>query len=603
MFVDTFTDGLLGPDVPMAGPVADGGHIVWNSTPGCWGPMITPSIRGGHEVCTPVAVEGAEVGDAIAIRIKDIAVTSTATSSGNDQAMEGRFNGDPYCAAVCPGCGSEWPETRLDGIGETAVRCAACGADCTPFTFTNGYTIAFDEARRLGVTVDEARASEFARDAATAAALPDNSTQNPILTFAPHDIVGLVTRMRPFLGQCGTSPSTTIPDSHNAGDFGAFLVGAPHRFALDAQELARHKTDGHLDIDAVRAGAILVCPVKVPGGGVYLGDMHAMQGDGEIAGHTTDVAGTVTLQVEVIKGLGIDGPVLFPVLEDLPFLAKPLTASERAQASALAARAGRCRDRGVAADVGDRHRAGPQLGDRQRARARRRVARDVRAGGDEPRDDRGAIEIGRAPGVVQVTFRAPVAALESARPGRATPSSNMPERSSYEPGTPSWVDLTTPDVEAACAFYGELFGWDSVETGPVEETGGYRFFLKRRAQGRGRQPDHGRGPAAGVVDLLRDRRRRRARDAGGGRRRGRADGADGRHGRRADGVLRPSRRRDVRRLGGARPQRRRARQRAGQPRLEHARDAGHRGRGHVPRGQSSACTPTRRTSAARRTRC
>ena len=65
--------------------------------------MITPAIRGGHEVCTPVYVEGAEVGDAIAIRIKDIAVTSQATSSGNDQAMEGRFNGDPYCAAVCPG--------------------------------------------------------------------------------------------------------------------------------------------------------------------------------------------------------------------------------------------------------------------------------------------------------------------------------------------------------------------------------------------------------------------------------------------------------------------------------------------------------------------
>ena len=99
--VDTFTDGLLGPDVPMAGPVADGGHIVWNSAPGCWGPMITPAIKGGHEVCTPVFVEGAEVGDAIAIRIKDIAVTSLATASGNDQAMEGRFNGDPYCAAVC----------------------------------------------------------------------------------------------------------------------------------------------------------------------------------------------------------------------------------------------------------------------------------------------------------------------------------------------------------------------------------------------------------------------------------------------------------------------------------------------------------------------
>ena len=131
----------------MAGPVADGGHIVVNTTPGCWGPMITPSIRGGHEVSTPVAVAGAEVGDAIAIRIRDIEVTSMATSSGNDLPMEGRFNGDPYCAPVCPGCGTEWPQTRVEGIGPESVRCADCGADATPFTFTHGYTIAFDEAR------------------------------------------------------------------------------------------------------------------------------------------------------------------------------------------------------------------------------------------------------------------------------------------------------------------------------------------------------------------------------------------------------------------------------------------------------------------------
>ncbi len=410
--VDTFTDGVLGPDVRQLGPVADGGHIVWNSTPGCWGPMITPAIRGGHEVCTPVAVEGAEPGDGIAIRIKEIAVTSRATSSGNDQAMEGRFNGDPYCAAVCPGCGVEWPETRVEGIGETAVKCVACGADATPFTFTNGYTLAFDG--RLGVSVDKARAEEFARDAATYAALPDNSVQNPVLTFAPSDLVGVVTRMRPFLGQLGTTPSATMPDSHNAGDFGAFLVGAPHKFAMDAQALQQHKTDGHLDIDAVRAGAILVCPVKVPGGGVYLGDMHAMQGDGEIAGHTADVAGTVTLQVEVVKGLGIDGPVLFPVLEDLPFLAKPLTAEERARAQALAEREG-----GVPLEeslpisvIG----TGPDLNsatDNGLARAAALLGMSVPEVMNRATIT-GAIEIGRAPGVVHVTFRAPVTALEAA---------------------------------------------------------------------------------------------------------------------------------------------------------------------------------------------
>jgi acetamidase/formamidase len=413
VLVDTFTNGLLGPDVPMLGPVADGGHIVWNSTPGCWGPMITPSIRGGHEVAQPVAVAGAQVGDAIAIRIKDIEVTSIATASGNDQAMEGRFNGDPYCAPVCPGCGVEWPETRLDGIGPESVRCAQCGADATPFTFTNGYTIAFDDARSVGVTVPKEVAESFARDAARAAALPDNSVQNPILTFAPHDIVALATRLRPFMGQLGTSPSATIPDSHNAGDFGSFLIGAPHRYALSAQELQEHKTDGHLDIDAVRAGAVLICPVKLDGGGVYLGDMHALQGDGEIAGHTCDVAGTVTLQVEVLKGLAIDGPVLFPVAEDLPYLARPLSADERARALALARRHGieELEESLPVSVVG----TGPDLNsatDNGLARAAELLDVSVPEVMNRATIS-GAIEIGRHPGVVHVTFRAPVERLEA----------------------------------------------------------------------------------------------------------------------------------------------------------------------------------------------
>ena len=413
VLVDTFTDGLLGPEVPMLGPVADGGHIVWNPTPGCWGPMITPSIRGGHEVCQPVAVEGAKPGDAVAIRIKDIEVTSLATSSGNDQAMEGRFNGDPYIAAVCPGCGTEWPETRVEGIGPESVRCASCGADCTPFTFTNGYTIAFDELRSVGVTVPREAAEGFAREAARVAALPDNSVQNPILGFAPHDIVALATRLRPFLGQIGTSPSTTIPDSHNAGDFGAFLIGAPHRYALDAQELQRHKTDGHMDIDVARAGAILVCPVKLEGAGVYVGDMHALQGDGEIAGHTCDVAGTVTLQVEVLKGLGNDGPVLFPREEDLPFLARPLSDTERERALALARRHGidQLEDAYPVSVVG----TGPDLNsatDNGLARAAELLDLSVPEVMNRA-TIAGAIEIGRHPGVVQVTFRAPADRLEA----------------------------------------------------------------------------------------------------------------------------------------------------------------------------------------------
>ncbi len=46
----------------------------------------------------------------------------------------------------------------------------------------------------------------------------------------------------------------------------------------------------------------------------------------------------------------------------------------------------------------------------------------------------------------------------------------MSERSSYEHGTPSWVDLMTPDPAAAKTFYSSLFGWTAEDmTGPDGE--------------------------------------------------------------------------------------------------------------------------------------
>jgi formamidase len=214
------------------------------------------------------------------------------------------------------------------------------------------------------------------------------------------------------MGQLGTTPSTTIPDSHNAGDFGSFLVGAPHAYALTAEELAEHRTDGHMDIDAVRAGAILVCPVKVAGGGVYMGDMHALQGDGEIAGHTCDVSGTVSLQVEVVKGLGIDGPLLFPLEEDLPFLARPLSGDERARAEALGREwgMGELEESAPISVIG----TGPDLNsatDNGLERAAELLGMEVPEVMNRA-TIAGAIEIGRHPGVVQVTLRAPLDRLE-----------------------------------------------------------------------------------------------------------------------------------------------------------------------------------------------
>jgi len=52
----------------------------------------------------------------------------------------------------------------------------------------------------------------------------------------------------------------------------------------------------------------------------------------------------------------------------------------------------------------------------------------------------------------------------------------MPEIAVYEPGTPSWVDLGSPDPDASEAFYGDLFGWEA-HTSPDPAAGGYTMLV------------------------------------------------------------------------------------------------------------------------------
>jgi predicted enzyme related to lactoylglutathione lyase len=50
----------------------------------------------------------------------------------------------------------------------------------------------------------------------------------------------------------------------------------------------------------------------------------------------------------------------------------------------------------------------------------------------------------------------------------------MSEKTSHTPGTFCWIDLGTPDQDAAGDFYGALFGWRLKEDENAEQTGGYR---------------------------------------------------------------------------------------------------------------------------------
>ncbi|WP_178917531.1 acetamidase/formamidase family protein [Natronomonas gomsonensis] len=410
--VDQYTLGLVGPDQEWAGTVADGGTIRTHTPPACWGPMITPEFRGGHEVTRPIRVENAEPGDALVVRIKDVEVTSVATSTGSMAEREGAFGDDPFVDHVCPECGTEWPDSVVEGTGEDAIRCAECGANASSFGFEFGYTVAFDEDRSVGLTVGSDGADDLANRAHEAMALPENSRQHPILLYKPDGIPGTLGHLRPFIGNIGTTPSRELPDSHNAGDFGQFLIGADHDWGLPDEDALADRTDGHMDSNDVRPGATLICPVKIDGAGLYVGDLHANQGDGELSLHTTDVSGRTELEVEVIKGLDIDGPLLLPNESDLPDIARPYTDAEREAGDTLADEysvdevhdAAPIQIIGSGATINDAtdnafERAGTLFGMTEgEVRARCTFS--------------GGVEIARLPGVVQLSMLAPTDLLE-----------------------------------------------------------------------------------------------------------------------------------------------------------------------------------------------
>ena len=91
----------------------------------------------------------------------------------------------------------------------------------------------------------------------------------------------------PMIGVIGTAPAMGVPTTGPAGPHG-----------------------GNMDIKEVTEGNTVYLPVTVPGALLHLGDVHAAQGDGELCGTALEMPATVTIRVDLMKGMTIPRPRL-----------------------------------------------------------------------------------------------------------------------------------------------------------------------------------------------------------------------------------------------------------------------------------------------------
>ena len=78
------------------------------------------------------------------------------------------------------------------------------------------------------------------------------------------------------------------------------LGTAPKGDPIINRQGGRH--GGNMDAQAVRAGAMITLPVETPGALLHIGDVHAIQGDGEIcSAGGIECRSLVTLHVDIVK--------------------------------------------------------------------------------------------------------------------------------------------------------------------------------------------------------------------------------------------------------------------------------------------------------------
>ncbi len=245
------------PDIPAAAIAKPGQPIVLGTRDafdGAFGPGSTPEdvvaadLALVHPMTGPVYVEGAKRGDVLAVTIEDI-------------------EPDPYgYTVIAPGFGflrDLFPDPYIANwsLDRTAAVSAEIPQVKIPFAPFSG---------SLGVLPGDPELETFlAREAELAEA--GGISLTPLPTGAlPADLCGPE-------GIDKDRCIRTIPPRENGGN---------------------------MDVKQMQVGTTVLFPCFVDGCGLFAGDVHYAQGDGEVSGTAIEMGATVTVSTEIREGLG-----------------------------------------------------------------------------------------------------------------------------------------------------------------------------------------------------------------------------------------------------------------------------------------------------------
>ncbi|MFQ5898543.1 MAG: acetamidase/formamidase family protein [Candidatus Methylomirabilia bacterium] len=90
-----------------------------------------------------------------------------------------------------------------------------------------------------------------------------------------------------------------------AGALPADICGPQGRFKDTClRTIPPRENGGNMDVKQMQVGTTLLLPCFIDGCGLFVGDVHYAQGDGEVSGTAVEMGAKVTVKTEVRKGLG-----------------------------------------------------------------------------------------------------------------------------------------------------------------------------------------------------------------------------------------------------------------------------------------------------------